>query len=162
MLSNITLQESGRSQTDKVNFKFDIDNLIVLNTNEIPINSIKTFVTGKTNGLPNNNYKNSYITEKGKNSGNIKFLLQITKLSDTDKDKIKEIYLQAYYINDVKLKIRFSKVIFTKLFLRNTNYNFLFFYSGNDKDIILDISNPNVLGIRNKNYNPVKITIKPR
>ncbi|WP_348735166.1 hypothetical protein [Spiroplasma endosymbiont of Ammophila pubescens] len=157
LLSNITLQESGRSQTDKVNF----DNTITLYTDNIT-NEIQTFATGKTNCLPNDNYKNSYITEKGKNSGDIKFLLQITKLSDTDKDKIKEIYLQAYYTNDVKLKIRFSKVIFTQLFLRNTNYNFLFFYSGNDKDIILDISNPNVLGIINKNDNPVKITIKPK
>ncbi|MFW4370776.1 MAG: hypothetical protein EHV01_002370 [Spiroplasma sp. hy2] len=51
-LSEIKLLEDGYSQVDKVNFKFDIDNLIVLNTNEIPINDIKTFKTGYTNGLP--------------------------------------------------------------------------------------------------------------
>ncbi|WP_374696267.1 hypothetical protein [Spiroplasma endosymbiont of Polydrusus formosus] len=62
--------------------------------------------------MPNGNYHNSYITEKGKISGYIKFLLQITKLSNNDKDKIKETYLQSYYTNDVKLKIRFSKIIF--------------------------------------------------
>ncbi|MFX4057941.1 MAG: hypothetical protein EHV01_006515 [Spiroplasma sp. hy2] len=69
---------------------------------------------------------------------------------------------EVYYTNDVKLKIRFSKLIFIQLFLRNNNSNFLFFYSGNDKNIILDVSNPNVLGIRNKSDNAVKITIKPR
>ncbi|PQM29764.1 hypothetical protein [Spiroplasma poulsonii] len=37
----------------------------------------------------------------------INFLLQITKLSDNDNNKITETYLQAYYTNDMKLKIRF-------------------------------------------------------
>ncbi len=45
-LSEVKLLEDGYSQVDKVNFKFDIDNLIVLNTNEIPINDIKIFKTG--------------------------------------------------------------------------------------------------------------------
>ncbi|MFW4371111.1 MAG: hypothetical protein EHV01_004105 [Spiroplasma sp. hy2] len=62
---------------------------------------------------------------------------------------------EVYYTNDVKLKIRFSKVIFPQLVI-------VWDYFGNDKDIILDVSNPNVLGIRNKSDNPVKITIKPR
>ncbi|RUO85786.1 hypothetical protein, partial [Spiroplasma endosymbiont of Megaselia nigra] len=156
LLSKIILKESGYSQTDKINF----DNTITLYTKNIT-NNIQTVATGYTSGLSSDNYKNSYITEKGKSSGDIKFLLQITKLSNSDNDKIKETYLQAYYTNDLKLKIRFSKLIFTQLFLRNNNSNFLFFYSGNDKNIILDVSNPNVLGIRNKSDNPVKITIKP-
>ncbi|PQM30169.1 hypothetical protein [Spiroplasma poulsonii] len=88
----------------------------------------------------------------------IYFLLQITKLYNNDNDKIKEIELQAYYTNDVKLKIGFSKVLIAKLIGRpNTKINF-----GNDKDITIDVSNPNVLGIRNKSDNPVKITFKPR
>ncbi|MFW4371391.1 MAG: hypothetical protein EHV01_005590 [Spiroplasma sp. hy2] len=34
-------------------------------------------------------------------------------------------------------------------------------YFGNDKDITLDINNPNVLGIRNNSNSSVKITFKP-
>ncbi|MFJ1522699.1 hypothetical protein [Spiroplasma sp. ald] len=97
-------------------------------------NEVQTFEPiAYTNGLPSGNYQNSYTTEK--NNGNIKFLLQITKLSNNDKDKIKETYLQAYYTNDVKLKIRFSKVIFPQLVI-------VWDYFGNDKDIILDVYNP--------------------
>ncbi|WP_348736063.1 hypothetical protein [Spiroplasma endosymbiont of Ammophila pubescens] len=57
----------------------------------------------------------------------------------------------------MKLKIRFSKTILAQLEL-----GVGLMYWGNDKNIILDVSNPNVLGIRNKSDNPVKITIKPR
>ncbi|PQP78024.1 hypothetical protein C6B38_08690 [Spiroplasma sp. ChiS] len=147
-LANITLKKSGRSQIDKVNF----DNIRTLYTNNIT-NEIQTFEPiAYTNGLPSGDYSNSYITEK--NNGNITFLLQITKLSNKDKNKIKETYLQAYYTNDMKLKIRFSKVISAQLVI-------VWDYFGNNKDIVLDVSNPNVLGIRNKNNNPVKITIKP-
>ncbi|WP_338990427.1 hypothetical protein [Spiroplasma endosymbiont of Seladonia tumulorum] len=35
-------------------------------------------------------------------------------------------------------------------------------YFGNDKDITLDINNPNVLGIKNNSNSAVKITFKPR
>ncbi|KAF0850136.1 hypothetical protein [Spiroplasma poulsonii] len=79
-------------------------------------------------------------------------------------DKIKETYLQAYYTNDLKLKIRFSKVLYLELSLSFLNHSSMKFYKyfGNDKDIKIDVNNPIVLGIRNKNNNPVKITIKPR
>ncbi|WP_348734973.1 hypothetical protein [Spiroplasma endosymbiont of Ammophila pubescens] len=153
-LENITLQEGGRSQIDKVNF----DNTRTLYTDNIT-NEIQTFITAYTNGLPSHNdYENRYKT---KNSGYIKFLLQITKLYNNDKDEIKETFLQAYYTNDVKLKIRFSKILLSKLFLGINNS--AFYHFGNNKDIVLDVSNPNnILGIRNKSDNPVKITFKPR
>ncbi len=151
LYNNITLQESGRSQTDKVNF----ENTITLYTDNIKANDTETkYATAYTIGLPSGNYLNKYIT---KSNFYIDFLLQITKLSNNYKNKIKETYLQVYYTNDVKLKIRLSKVLIAKLI---RSYGFLFW--GNDKDIIIDVSNPSVLGIRNKSNNPVKITIKPR
>ncbi len=154
LLSNITLQESGRSQVYKVNFP---NTFTIKDMKEIT-NEIQTFTTTYTNGLPSHNdYENRYKT---KNSGYIKFLLQITKLSNNDKDKIKETYLQAYYTNDVKLKIRFSKTLLSKLFLGINNS--AFYHFGNNKEIVLDVYNPNVLGIRNKSNNPVKIIFKPR
>ncbi len=55
----------------------------------------------------------------------------------------------------MKLKIRFKKVLIAKLmFIEKV-------YFGNDKNIILDVSNPNVIGIRNKSDSAVKITFKP-
>ncbi|WP_338992572.1 hypothetical protein [Spiroplasma endosymbiont of Seladonia tumulorum] len=153
-LSNVTLKESGRSQTDKVNF----DNTITLYTDNIN-NEIKTFATAFTNGLPIGNYQSNYkINNK---EANIIFLLQITSLSNKVNDKIKEIYLQAYYTNDVKLKIGFSKTFLAILSgkgLEPSKWTHL----SNDKNITIDVNNPNVLGIRNKGDSPVKITIKPR
>lgn len=154
LLSNITLQESGRSQTDKVNF----DNTLTLYTDNIN-NDIKTFATAYTNGLPNGNYPSNYkINNK---EANIIFLLQITLLSNKVNDKIKETYLQVYYTNDVKLKIRFTKkflAILSGKGLEPSKWTYL----GNDKNITIDVDNPNVLGIRNNSNNPVKITMKPR
>ncbi|WP_342256267.1 hypothetical protein [Spiroplasma endosymbiont of Poecilobothrus nobilitatus] len=163
-LANITLYKSGRSQTDKVNF----ENTITLYTDNIKVNDIQTFATAYTNGLSEKGYKNTYYINDRKYS--INFLLQITNLPNEDynnliSNKIKETYLQTYYTNDVKLKIRFSKILFVNLScigiekFPNQEY---FKYWGNDKDIKIDVSNPNVLGIRNKSDNPVKITFKPR
>ncbi|WP_253301032.1 hypothetical protein [Spiroplasma endosymbiont of Phyllotreta cruciferae] len=153
-LSSIKLQDSGRSQTDKVNF----DNTITLYTDNIKVNDIQTFSTAYTNGLPSyDDYFNKYIS-KNELTIRISFTLKSTKLSNNDNDKIKEAYLQVYYTNDMKLKIRFIKLIHAELILGADSY--LSF--GNDKDIILDVDNPNVMGIRNKSNNPVKITIKPR
>ncbi|UZQ29407.1 MAG: hypothetical protein OHM56_09500 [Spiroplasma phoeniceum] len=150
-LANITLQESGRLQVDKINFPYTFK----IDTKKIT-NEIKTINTFKTNDLPiYDDYENNYLSEK--NHWDINFLIKITKLSNNYNDKIKETYLQAYYTNDVKLKIRFTKIIFIELLS-----GFGWIYFGNDKDIIIDVSNPNVLGIRNKSDSSVKITIKPR
>ncbi|WP_425378772.1 hypothetical protein [Spiroplasma endosymbiont of Polydrusus pterygomalis] len=138
--------QQGSSQTDKVNF----DNTITLYTDNIT-NNIKTFATAYTDGLPSGNYKNSYIDNQKKI--NINFSLKITKLSNNDNEKIKETYLQAYYTNDIKLKIRFSKTVFAHFSARLLLD--IWRYLGNDKDIIIDVSNWGTLGIRNKNDNPV-------
>ncbi len=152
LLSNITLKREGLSQTDNINF----DNTITLYTDNIKANVIQKFATAYTNGLSSGNYKSIYYTEK---SGAINFLLQTTKLSNNDNDKIKETYLQAYYTNDVKLKIRFSKVLFAQLWLlAQINLS----YAGNNKNITININNQNVLDIRNDSNSPVKITINPR
>lgn len=85
--------------------------------------------------------------------------MQITKLSNDDNSKITETYLQAYYTNELKLKIKFSKVLIVKLsgYCNKNNTSW-----GNDENIIINVSNPNVLDIRNNINKPVKITIKPR
>ncbi|RUO86352.1 hypothetical protein [Spiroplasma endosymbiont of Megaselia nigra] len=86
--------------------------------------------------------------------------MQITSWSNNVNNKIKEIYLQSYYTNDMKLKIRFSKALIGNLsakILRSTRW-----FWGNKDYILLNINNPNILGIRNKSDNPVKITFKPR
>ncbi|WP_338992387.1 hypothetical protein [Spiroplasma endosymbiont of Seladonia tumulorum] len=152
-LANIILQQSGRSQTDKVNF----DNIITLYTDNIRVNDIQTFSTGYTNELTGDDYENRYFASDKRIVLN--FLLQITKLSNNDSGKITETYLQAYYTNDLKLKIRISKIININLLLDSTMH---WKYFGNNKEIVLDVSNPNVLGIRNKSENPVKITFIPR
>ncbi len=152
-LSSIKLLESGHSQTDKVNF----DNTITLYTDNIRVNDIQTFSTAYTNVLPSyDDYFNKYIS-KNELTIRVSFTLKSTKLFNSDKDEIKKTELQAYYTNDMKLKIRFTKLIYAELILGADSY--LSF--GNDKDIVLDVNNPNVLGIRNKSDNPVKITIKP-
>ncbi|WP_253301157.1 hypothetical protein [Spiroplasma endosymbiont of Phyllotreta cruciferae] len=150
ILQNVEIKQEGLPQIDNVNF----DNTITLYTDNIN-NDIKTFATAYTNGLPSGNYKSYY---KIKDNVKMDFLLQTTKLSNNDSNKITELYLQTYYTNDVKLKIRFSKILFADLGFEMA----LYISWGNDKDIILDINNPNVLGIINKSNNPIKITIKPR
>ncbi|WP_424526181.1 hypothetical protein [Spiroplasma endosymbiont of Glossina fuscipes fuscipes] len=151
LLSNITLKKEGISQTDDINF----ENTITLYTNNIKVNDIETkYAIAYTNGLPSGDYSNDYIT---KTKSNVDFLLQVTKLSNNDNDKIKETYLQVYYTNDVKLKIRFSKVLVAKL-IRMFGY----LYWGNDKNIVIDINNSDTLGIKNNSDDPVKIKIKPR
>ncbi|WP_425378313.1 hypothetical protein [Spiroplasma endosymbiont of Polydrusus pterygomalis] len=150
-LSNIALQNAGISQTDKVNF----ENTITLYTDNIT-NKIQTLATAYTDGLPSKEYANKYKTEKVGIIEYIKFLLQITKLSNNDNEKITETYLQAYYTNDVKLKIRFSKVVFANL---SANWTY---YLGNDKGIIIDLNALSILNMVNMSDNPVKITFKPR
>ncbi|WP_425378731.1 hypothetical protein [Spiroplasma endosymbiont of Polydrusus pterygomalis] len=156
LLSKITLKKEGLSQTYNVNFP----NIFTIDTKEIT-NDIKTLDIFKTNGLPREKYEEYYTP--GIKVGNVSFLLQITSLFNKVSNKIKETYLQAYYTNDMKLKIIFSKKIIP--FLSGDYINFhqqRIKRFGNDKEIILDVSNPNVLGIRNKSNNPIKITIKPR
>ncbi|RUO85980.1 hypothetical protein, partial [Spiroplasma endosymbiont of Megaselia nigra] len=150
---DLKLQQKGLLQQDNINFP----NNFTINTEKIT-NDIKTIDTFKTNGLLSRDYFSLYNYF---HQNFLKLLVQITKLSDNDNNKIKETYLQAYYTNDLKLKIRFTKSVLSKFILGLGNYK-IFNYFGNDEDLIIDINNENVLGIRNKSTNPVKITIKPR
>ncbi|MFW4371392.1 MAG: hypothetical protein EHV01_005595, partial [Spiroplasma sp. hy2] len=104
-LKNITLKNIGLSQTDKINF----DNTISLYTDNIKVNNIQTFATAYTNGIPFKGYSTIYETST---INSVKFLLQTTFLPKYGvNNKIRETYLQAYYTNNMKLKIRFTKVI---------------------------------------------------
>ncbi|WP_419334154.1 hypothetical protein [Spiroplasma endosymbiont of Sarcophaga variegata] len=155
-LSNITFKQDGLPQTDNVNF----ENTITLYTDNIKVNDVQTFVTASTNGLPSGKYENSYNSEIPLFGVYVPilFLLQITSIPKYKlNDKIKETYLQAYYTNDMKLKIRFLKVVFTHLSIEVANN-----YAGNDKDITIDLNALGVLNVVNNSDNPIKITIKPR
>ncbi|WP_424526442.1 hypothetical protein [Spiroplasma endosymbiont of Glossina fuscipes fuscipes] len=152
-LSDATLHKKGLQQKDNVNFP----NTFTIDTKKIT-NDIQTFEPiAYTNGLPSGNYQSEYTISW--RNWDINFLLQITKLSNNDNNKIKETYLQAYYTNDVKLKIRFSKVLFPQLLgyclTNNTSW-------GNDKNITIDLNALGVLNMVNTSDNPIKITIKPR
>ncbi|WP_425378428.1 hypothetical protein [Spiroplasma endosymbiont of Polydrusus pterygomalis] len=156
-LADITLVQNGHSQVDKVSF----GNIFTINdTKEIPINDIKTFDIWNTYGLSDSYYEQSYKTKQ--NNGTLFFLPMITKLNYDVNRKIEETYLQAYYTNDVKLKIRFSKVIIIYLWGRILESSKYYHIRGNNKNITIDINNKNVLGIRNNSNNSIKITFKPR
>ncbi len=152
-LSDIKLLQRGLSQTDNVNFT----NTFIIDTKKIT-NDIQTFITGKTNGLPSGNYYNKY--EAPDNIFEIYFSLQITAWSNNVNDKIKETYLQAYYTNDMKLKIRFTKVLLANLSAKILQSKRWFW--GNNEYITIDINGAGVLGIRNNSNNPVQITFTPR
>ncbi|RUO85704.1 hypothetical protein D9R21_07200 [Spiroplasma endosymbiont of Megaselia nigra] len=155
-LENITLKNIGLSQIDNINF----DNTITLYTKNIKVNDTETkYATAVATGLPFKGYSTIYETST---INSVRFLLQKTFLPKYGvNNKIKETYLQAYYTNDMKLKIRFTKIILPLLQFYYIDAYRKQKYFGNDKDIILDINNSNVLGIRNKSDNPVKITFKP-
>ncbi|WP_338966204.1 MULTISPECIES: hypothetical protein [unclassified Spiroplasma] len=150
---DLKLQQKGLLQQDNVNFP----NTFTIDTKEIT-NDIKTIATFKTNGLISRDYFSLYNYLQ---QNFLKLLVQITKLSDNDSNKITELYLQVYYTNELKLKIRFSKVVLGKFILGLGNYK-IFNYFGNDEALVIDINNENVFGIKNNSNNPVKITIKPR
>lgn len=152
-LSNMTLQQKGLPQLDFVNF----NGSLIYDLANIELNNIKTLFTGYTSGLLSGNYQNIYINNK-----NVKiiFLFQITSLSNNVNNKIKEAYLQAYYTNDVKLKIRFSKKVLA--ILAGEAEPSKWTYLGNDKNITIDVNGAGVLGIRNNSINPVSITFIPR
>ncbi|MBW3057640.1 hypothetical protein D6D54_04905 [Spiroplasma poulsonii] len=153
-LSDATLHKKGLPQKDNVNF----ESTKTLYTDNIKVNDTETiYVTAYTYGLSSGNYQSEYTISW--RNWDINFLLQITKLSDNDNNKITETYLQAYYTNDMKLKIRFSKVLLAQLLgyclTNNTSW-------GNDKDITIDVNALGVLNMINNSNNPVKITFTPR
>ncbi len=88
LLSQMTLQESGHSQVDKVNFP----NIFTIDTKEIT-NDIQTIepIAYTTGLLTNKNYKNKYKLYSA--HWYCEFVLQITKLFNDDNNKIKEKYI---------------------------------------------------------------------
>ncbi len=93
--------------------------------------------------------------------------LQVTKISNNDNDKIKETYLQAYYTNDVKLKIRFSKTVIPK-FMGVEGYGDIYymgtsaFPESESGNIIFSTNNVEIHNIKNTSNSAIKITIDPR
>ncbi|UZQ30886.1 MAG: hypothetical protein OHM56_05145 [Spiroplasma phoeniceum] len=154
--SNGKLKFNGEAQKDDVNF----DNTITLYTDNIK-NDIQIFATAYTNGLPSDSYQNRYSLTK---NCDLTFLLQTTKLSDNDDNKIKETYLQAYYTDDMKLKVIFTKVVRPdfSFYYSDMPVVRLYKYFGNDEDIIIDLNALGVLNMANNSDNPVQITMKPR
>ncbi|PQP78911.1 hypothetical protein C6B38_03195 [Spiroplasma sp. ChiS] len=164
-LNNFVFKNEGQSQSNKINF----ENTISLYTDNIKVNDIQTFSIGYTNK------KTDSITSIWNfyhYSQNLKyydeqmyFAIKTSSFSDDNNIKLTETYLQAYYTNDMKLKIRFSKVIKPYLLFNRESYKPPYpniQKMGNDKDITIDINNQNVLGIRNNTTSPIQITIKPR
>ncbi|QED24871.1 hypothetical protein [Spiroplasma citri] len=83
--------------------------------------------------------------------------MQISSINNIKSNKVQNVYLQMYYTNELKLKIRFSKVIWPQFigtyypdYKKFGNDNNLTFWNNSDK-----------LNFINKNNNSVKITIKP-
>ncbi|WP_419333898.1 hypothetical protein [Spiroplasma endosymbiont of Sarcophaga variegata] len=164
-LNNFVFKNEGQSQSNKINF----ENTITLYTDNIKLNDIQTFSIGYTNKKTDsitsiwNFYHYSQNSEYYDEQ--MYFAIKTSSFSDDNNIKLTETYLQAYYTNDVKLKIRFSKVIKPYLLFNRESYKPPYpniQKMGNDKDITIDINNQNVLGIRNNTTSPIQITIKPR
>ncbi|UNF62648.1 hypothetical protein [Spiroplasma poulsonii] len=164
-LNSFIFKNEGQSQSNKINF----DNTIPpLYTDNIT-NEIQTFATGYTEKKNNsissiwNFYHYSQNPEYYDEQ--MYFAVKTSSFSDDNNSKLTETYLQAYYTNDVKLKIRFSKIIKPYLLFNRESYKPPYpniKKMGNDKNITIDINNQNVLGIRNSTTSPIQITIKPR
>ncbi|RUO85769.1 hypothetical protein D9R21_06870 [Spiroplasma endosymbiont of Megaselia nigra] len=163
-LKDYTVETRGTIQIDNINF----ENIITLYTDNIKVNDIQTFATGHTNGLPTNkDYRDKIRTAYEWQNVFFYLFLQVTKISNNDNDKIKEAYLQAYYTNDLKLKIRFTKTVIPK-FMGVEGYGDIYYMgtsafpeeeSGN---IIFSTNNIGVHNIKNTSNSAIKITINPR
>ncbi|QIA73188.1 hypothetical protein GL982_05950 [Spiroplasma citri] len=139
--------EGGSEQTTNANFPQNK----IIKTEEIST-EIKTFIISKADKLGSV----SFATYKTKYQDQIiLFLMQISDTNLKPINKVQNVYLQAYYTNDMKLKIRFSKVIWPK-FMGTVGYpNW-----GHNTNLTFSNS-VNKLNFTNKSNNPVKITIKP-
>ncbi len=110
-LNNFVFKNEGQSQSNKINF----DNTITLYTDNIRVNDIQAFSIGYTNKKTDSITSIWNFYHYSKNSEyydeQMYFAVKTSSFSDDNNNKLTETYLQAYYTNDVKLKIRFSKVI---------------------------------------------------
>ncbi|WP_425378646.1 hypothetical protein [Spiroplasma endosymbiont of Polydrusus pterygomalis] len=123
----------------------------IIKTNEIST-EIKTFVISKADKLRDvsfSEYKTKYQDQI------ISFLIQVSDTNLKPINNVQNVYLQAYYTNNLKLKIRFTKVIWPRFmgavgypsWGHNTNLTFL--------------NNSDNLNFTNESNNTVNIIIKP-
>ncbi|WP_425377878.1 hypothetical protein [Spiroplasma endosymbiont of Polydrusus pterygomalis] len=151
-LSELIVKEDGKQQISNANFPQNK----IIKTNEIST-EIKQFITSYADDLIEENYRTRYSV-KGKSQLSILFLMQISSINNIKPNNVKNVYLELYYTNNVKLKIRFSKVIWPKII--GTYYPYYKKFGNNNN---LNFSNnSNNLNFSNNSNNPVKITIKPR
>ncbi|PQP79175.1 hypothetical protein C6B38_02140, partial [Spiroplasma sp. ChiS] len=150
-LSELIVKEDGEQQTTNANFPQNK----IIKTEEIST-EIKTFIISKADDLKEKKYHTQYKI-KGKSQLLINFLMQISSINNIKSNKVQNVYLQTYYTNDMKLKIRFSKVIWPQ-FMGTYYPDYKKF--GNDNNLTFS-NNSDKLNFINKNNNPVKITIKP-
>ncbi|AHF61006.1 hypothetical protein P344_03430 [Spiroplasma mirum ATCC 29335] len=150
LLSDATLTSIGKEQIDNVNF----ENKITLYTDNIKVNDIQTFSTANTTEPAKNVSFNEYTLSVSR----MLFTVLITETTTWESKKVREIYLQAYYTNDMKLKIRISKAM-KPLFLPQSPSNWKYF--GNDKNIQIKTSDISVNFLNNSSDN-IDINILPR
>ncbi|ALA97632.1 P123 [Spiroplasma kunkelii CR2-3x] len=160
-LGSLGFVKQGLKQIDNVNF----NGSLIYDLANIEKNKIKTLFTGETNGLPEKEYRTKYKTSLG--NAFFYLLLQITKLSNNDDNKIKELYIQAWYTSDFKLKIRISKTMIPK-FMGVEGYGDVWYWGTNEHptpteydSIEFNINNKKLLCLKNNNINPISITFIP-
>ncbi len=83
--------------------------------------------------------------------------MQISSINNIKSNKVQYIYLQTYYTNNMKLKIRFSKVIWPQF---TGSYYPDYKKFGNDNNLTFS-NKSDKLNFINKNNKTVKIIIKP-
>ncbi|WP_353487137.1 hypothetical protein, partial [Spiroplasma phoeniceum] len=159
-LSELIVKEDGEQQTTNANFPKNK----IIKTNEILTGEIKSFITSyaddlkeSVNYLKEENYSTQYRI-KHRSQLLIFFLMQISSIKNIkNHNNVKNVYLELYYTNDVKLKIRFSKVIWPKII--GTYYPEYKKFGNNNLTIL---NNSDDLNFTNKSNNSVKITFKPK
>ncbi|WP_353487302.1 hypothetical protein, partial [Spiroplasma phoeniceum] len=148
-ISDLNYEGGGSQQITNANFP---QNQIV-KTNEIST-EIKQFVISYADDLNVVDY--SQYKTKNQNQM-VLFLMQISTINNIKPHKTKNVYLELYYTNDVKLKIRFTKTILPK-FMGTVGYpNW-----GNQYNLTFSQNSNDLIYFTNNGNNPVKITFKPK
>ncbi len=109
-LSELVVKYDGKQQITNDNFPQNK----IIKTDEIST-KIKSFVISKADDLIEEKYHTQYKIE-GRSQLSLMFLMQISSIKNIENNNnVKNLYLQIYYTNDIKLKIRFSKLIWPKI-----------------------------------------------
>ncbi len=144
---NFNFVGGGSKQETNANFPQNK----IIKTDEIST-EIKTFIISKADKLGPisfSKYKTKYQDQI------VSFLMQISDSNLKPINNVQNVYLQAYYTNDVKLKIRLTKVIWPR-FMGCVGYP-----NWGNNDNLTFSNNSDYLNFTNKSNNPIKITIKP-